>query len=144
MSKGDNRKRGQLFKPHHPLSGDTQCQAASVSAAFGLWGRRRWENSTLIPISLVGTLSPREAKGLDSSQTGHRNQSGARIQAAGLPAQNSCHNEATLSGITQGLTTQREHLNSELTVPEFPPLEIVSFGGGCRVLKAFQSSGSPS
>ena len=45
--------------------------------------------------------------------------------------------------VTEGLTTQKEHLNSELTVPEVLPLEIFS-SGVLRVLKASQSSGSPS
>lgn len=90
-----------------------------------------------------GTQSPREEKELDKSKTGDEIRSGARMQVAGLPAQSSFCNEAALSGITEGLTTQKEHLNSELTVPEVLPLEIFS-SGVLRVLKASQSSGSPS
>lgn len=58
-----------------------------------------------------GIQSPREEKEPDKSKTGEQIQSGARMQVAGLSGQSSFHNEAALSGITDGLTTQKEHLD---------------------------------
>lgn len=102
---------------------------------------RQW--SVLIVVSLVGIPSPREEKGLDESKTLDQTQQGQNPGCWPPSPEPFPQQAAAVFDITQRTRPDcpKGPLRPELTVPEIPPLEIISFGGkGCWRLFGLQGA----